>query len=406
MSDNDSPSRKLVGALALGIVLLGLLAGGAVAWRATQTEQRAVTGAIAPAQVATASASAPAPAARDHVELPAAPPAAIHGPNAPKPPLPIDTQVVREHPVQPLAPSRVTPPSQTETTETRPSFDIVRIGPQGSAVVAGRATPNADVTLRDNGREIGHAQADPSGQWVVLPDRNLAAGGQELTLASKEPGKPEVTGNAPVVVVVPTREAPATSMAVLTPPDAAPRLLQAPKAEPEPAAKGGGKVGLDVVDYDDHGAVRFAGTGAPGSLVRLYVDNVAVGDAIVDPQGHWGLVPTASVATGDHRLRVDDLGIQGKVIARVELPFQRALLSPDEVLAGHVVVQPRQNLWRLARRAYGQGVRYTVIYEANRDQIRNPNLIYPGQIFAIPPFLDGSAPTGSTGTSASANKSK
>jgi nucleoid-associated protein YgaU len=50
-----------------------------------------------------------------------------------------------------------------------------------------------------------------------------------------------------------------------------------------------------------------------------------------------------------------------------------------------VVVQPRQNLWRLARRAYGAGIRYTVIYQANHDQIRDPRLIYAGQIFTIPP---------------------
>jgi nucleoid-associated protein YgaU len=282
-------------------------------------------------------------------------------------------------------------------------------------VVAGRATPNADVTLLDNGREIARTQADQSGQWVVLPDQKLPSGGQELTLAAREPGKAEVTGNAPVVLIVPGQgpagkaaepETPATPLVVLTPLDAAPRVLQSPPAQLEPPAKGGGKVGLDVVDYDDHGAIRFAGTGAPGSLVRLYVDDLAVGDAIVDPQGRWGLVPSAGVAIGDHRLRVDDLGIHGQVTARVELPFQRAVMSPDEVLAGHVVVQPRQNLWRLARRAYGQGVRYTVIYEANRDQIRNPDLIYPGQIFAIPPFLDGAASTDSTAKSASPSKSK
>jgi len=53
-----------------------------------------------------------------------------------------------------------------------------------------------------------------------------------------------------------------------------------------------------------------------------------------------------------------------------------------------VVVQPGQNLWRLARSAYGTGVRYTVIYLANRDQIRDPRLIYPGQAFAVPPGVD------------------
>ena len=49
------------------------------------------------------------------------------------------------------------------------------------------------------------------------------------------------------------------------------------------------------------------------------------------------------------------------------------------------IVQPGNSLWRIARRSYGAGLRYTVIYEANRSQIRRPDLIYPGQVFTIPP---------------------
>ena len=42
------------------------------------------------------------------------------------------------------------------------------------------------------------------------------------------------------------------------------------------------------------------------------------------------------------------------------------------------------SLWRISRVTYGKGVRYSVIYEANQDQIRNPRLIYPGQVFVLP----------------------
>jgi nucleoid-associated protein YgaU len=42
------------------------------------------------------------------------------------------------------------------------------------------------------------------------------------------------------------------------------------------------------------------------------------------------------------------------------------------------------NLWRISRRLYGQGTRYTVIYDANQGQIRNPDRIYPGQLFVVP----------------------
>ena len=49
-----------------------------------------------------------------------------------------------------------------------------------------------------------------------------------------------------------------------------------------------------------------------------------------------------------------------------------------------MTVQPGNNLWTLARTHYGSGVLYTQIFTANREQIRDPDLIYPGQIFALP----------------------
>jgi nucleoid-associated protein YgaU len=48
------------------------------------------------------------------------------------------------------------------------------------------------------------------------------------------------------------------------------------------------------------------------------------------------------------------------------------------------IVSKGDNLWRISQRTYGKGVRYTVIYGANQEQIRNPDLIYPGQIFVLP----------------------
>jgi len=48
------------------------------------------------------------------------------------------------------------------------------------------------------------------------------------------------------------------------------------------------------------------------------------------------------------------------------------------------------SLWQISRRIYGKGTRFTVIFDANQPQIRNPDLIYPGQIFVLP--SDGTAP--------------
>jgi nucleoid-associated protein YgaU len=140
------------------------------------------------------------------------------------------------------------------------------------------------------------------------------------------------------------------------------------------------------VDYDDKGVIRFTGGAGTAATVRVYVDNIAAGDAEADRSGRWKLVPSIDVAAGMHSLRVDALGEGGRVIGRIELPFQRSVVSASEIAAsgGRVVVQPGQNLWRLARAAYGRGVQYTVIYLANRDQIQDPRRIYPGQTFAVP----------------------
>jgi nucleoid-associated protein YgaU len=51
---------------------------------------------------------------------------------------------------------------------------------------------------------------------------------------------------------------------------------------------------------------------------------------------------------------------------------------------GRIVIQPGNNLWRISRVLYGKGSKFTMLYEANKEQIRDPNLIYPGQVFRTP----------------------
>ncbi|MBX6323142.1 MAG: LysM peptidoglycan-binding domain-containing protein, partial [Rhodospirillaceae bacterium] len=74
----------------------------------------------------------------------------------------------------------------------------------------------------------------------------------------------------------------------------------------------------------------------------------------------------------------------GRVVARVESPFAR--VEPIAVESGdtRVVVQPGNSLWRIARRTLGDGIRFTAIYDANKSQIADPDLIYPGQVFVVP----------------------
>ena len=277
------------------------------------------------------------------------------------------------------APLPLQAPVAVAPKPTAPAFDIVRVAPNGNAVIAGRAEPGAQVTVLDAGKPVGEAHADASGAWTLVPVAPLPSGAAELTLSAKNNAGTVVASQAPVLMVVPAPNASAAApLVVLAQPNAPSRLLQAPESSTP------GKLGLDTVDYDDHGAIHFSGTAPAKAPLRVYVDTAPVGDSQADAAGRWQLSPRATVAPGVHELRLDQLAADGRVANRVELPFQREVLAQSQLAAGSVVVQPRQNLWRLARRAYGAGMQYTVIYQANHDQIRDPRLIYPGQVFAVP----------------------
>jgi nucleoid-associated protein YgaU len=68
----------------------------------------------------------------------------------------------------------------------------------------------------------------------------------------------------------------------------------------------------------------------------------------------------------------------------------RRVGGPDarRFASGTAIIRRGDNLWSIARRVYGTGLKYTTIYRANRDQIRNPARIYPGQVFELPLVYD------------------
>lgn len=314
-------------------------------------------------------------------------------------------------PVPPLEPAK---PAAEPPPPRGPSFDVVRVTPEGEAVIAGRAEPGATVTVLSGGQPLASATADPQGEWVALPAAPLPPGARELSLrenpagggaarlsdrvvvlVAPEPGKdiagqPSATPSAPLALSAP-RDGGVGSMVLQAPPASPPAPTPAPAdaapvppvQAPAPAPPGG--VSVETMDYDQAGKVAVGGRSKPGVTVQLYLDNVLVGRAHSDPEGRWRLSPDRPVDPGVYQLRADQVNEAGKVTARAELPVQVSKVPPDFARDGSIVVQPGNSLWRLARRTYGDGFQYTVIYQANRDQIRDPDLIYPGQIFALPP---------------------
>lgn len=288
------------------------------------------------------------------------------------------------------------PQPAAPVAEVVPSFDVVRIDPRGNAVVAGRATPGADVSILNKDQEIGHATADANGEWVWVPEAPLKPGSLELGLRAQLPGQNALQSKNSIVLVVPephkdiagreTESGEASGALVLKVPKegGVSEVVQTPESPRSPSDIQAGGLSFDVIDYDEAGKLALGGRAKPGATVRVYLDNGLLGEGKTADSGRWTLNPERPVAAGTYRLRVDQVGGDGKVTARIELPFVRAEHLVEANGNQSVIVQPGNSLWRIARSRYGSGPNYSVIYEANKEQIRDPDLIYPGQVFTIP----------------------
>ena len=268
---------------------------------------------------------------------------------------------------------------EAEAAAALPSFDIVRVDRTGYAVIAGRAAPNADVTIYANGEALAVTYAGADGSWVISTDTPLEAGPVELSLSMTTRDGLTVRSEQTVIILVPAQDGDAPRV-LRTTPGGATEVLQ----EPGDVGEGLGPLALDVIDYDASGSVIFSGRASPGAMVQLFLNRQLIGQAQANEQGRWMFSPDATINPGVYQLLIVQLDENGRPAYAIELPFERASLDDIELRDGRVIVQPGNSLWRIARRAYGRGAQYTIIYEANADQIRDPDLIYPGQIFDVP----------------------
>ncbi len=293
-------------------------------------------------------------------------------------------QVARADPQQPV-PSAAPPIQQL----TPPSFDVVRITPEGNAVIAGRARPGSQVVIIDNGEFVGQLDTDTNGEWVFVPDNPFPSGSRQLGLEMHVDGQQPVPSDDVVVIVIPEPQKDIVGRKSNLP--AVPLALKFPKKggastvfQKPPGDPGESLLSVDTVDYDDAGRLLISGRAEPSSSIFVYLNNVIAGKVDADNNGGWRMQPEERVEPGLYTLRADQITGAGKVKARVSMPFSRA--QPMETMPSEpfIIVQPGNSLWRIARKTYGSGIGFTTIYQANRDQITDPDLIFPGQVFALP----------------------
>ena len=276
---------------------------------------------------------------------------------------------------------------------SRPEFDIVRVNPKGEAVLAGRARPGWKVLIFDNDLQIGSVTADNRGEWVFVPKSPLKAGSRNLSLKMQNIDGVELSSDNSVIIIVP--ETGKDIAGRLTSKPSMPLALKTPANQDKPVEvlqKTGGaedsgpiiSFSVDAIDYDKDGKLSVSGKNKKNSIINLYLDNMFIGRTTANDRGFWSFIPQNSLKPGIYKLRADHVDKSGKVYARREVTFSRSVPLEGIKPGTMVVVEPGNSLWRIARRTYGSGFKYTVIFEANKNQIKNEDLIFPGQVFSLP----------------------
>jgi nucleoid-associated protein YgaU len=310
-------------------------------------------------------------------------------------------------------------PLPPDSGDDRPTFDIVRIEPTGEAVIAGRTTPGATVELLRNGELHDRVVADQSGQFVMVPPR-FPSGTHELTLRSEQIDGKQATSRQSVAVAIEPESTDRPIAALMTPGKPTVVMSQPPAREPM-----AGAVIVESVEIEPGDKFHASGRAHPGGALRLYLNDNFVASVTAGADGRFAVTINEGVTPGSYRVRLDEVEPNSGVVrARVEVPFnvpdtmetasvppQAKASKPRDTAAARqpqlaaavasipsdggspsavvpkiatTTVSRGDSLWRLSRQTYGVGTRYAVIYKANREQIRNPNLIHPGQTFVLP----------------------
>ncbi|SFJ04694.1 LysM peptidoglycan-binding domain-containing protein [Aerobium aerolatum] len=287
---------------------------------------------------------------------------------------------------------------------------------QGEGASEPSAAPGEDATAADATPEAQSAQSAQSAGEVDAQSKSGSGDAGEAQSATEEPAA-----------------APATEPEVTAAPPAAEE-----KAQPQIAPVH--SVSVDAVEIEGD-TIFVAGQAPAGLTVRVYAGDSLLGDARASDGGRFLVEAKRDLPVGSYVIRADVIGADGAVVARAAVPFERepgeaiaavapqqpapsqeapaaqapaaagpdtqsgekAAASTDDATAqkehakaddltapalqradGAVIIRRGDSLWRISRRVYGRGVRYSTIYLANQDQIADPNRIWPGQVFAVP----------------------
>ena len=274
-------------------------------------------------------------------------------------------------------------------------LEVIRVRPDGSLVIAGKGLPNSKIEIISGSTVIATTQSDNIGEFVAVPDKQLKSG--EYLLAFRQTTKANkisianeavainVTGglnDIPIVAIIDSEG------------KLGARVIQAPGLiEKETKSK---------VDKDNDISIKILPTISILAITydikvgQLILSGIASGGAQVNAgfsgketsstkilNNSWSLTIPGKLISGKQKVFAFIIGKDGKVLSKNSINITGSIIK-DANGKTFVVVQKGDALWNIAYNRLGLGIRYTDIVELNKEKIKNPNLIYPKQLFILP----------------------
>ena len=287
----------------------------------------------------------------------------------------------------------------TEETEVEPLFAITvaRVNPDGSSIFAGVAEADATIQLQDGTNLLDETVSDSNGEWVSIPARKLSAGPHIIILTMRTKDGRIATANTSLVVEIAETKTEKPLVAIVPQDDTtAPVLLQSPDLDADievieedvaeivvPASVPA--INIQSLSLTDNGGLLVRGRFSAGHHISGQLGTKSMSDIAIDNSGRWsGLIDISDLSQAPQTLDVKLFDDANNIVAQTALELDENNINPGLKDSQMVVVQKGDALWRIAYRTYGKGVRYVEIVRRNQDQISDPDMIFPNQIFVLP----------------------
>ena len=289
-----------------------------------------------------------------------------------------------------------------EVDKEETKVDILRVDESGITIIAGSGDPSTTVEAKINNQTIGKSEVNKDGEFVITGEVSSSDQPQELkiiTIEEKEEKTKKIVSKEPLeneedwvyetksFIILPglIKNNNENEMQKERLDDVQIFEVQQTDILLKEEFKNINveQLTLDRIKYSENGTAILYGRARTDMNVMVYLNNEFKMKTIPGKDGSWD-VDLGIISPGIYKLRIDETTINGDVKFRIETPFKQETKELlDKMFTKAITVQPGNSLWRIARRIYGKGIMYLDIYNKNSHLIKDPDLIYPGQIFSL-----------------------